>query len=189
MNRGARWLAGTFVVTAWIYACTFPDVQIVAVTSDGGDGRETIGDSGNVGETGLSQDAADDVIVYAPDATTDGPVDPCDLDIDGYKSKGGVCGGLDCDDHDGRRNPGVKTFLTFETTNGDWNCDNHVDLQFATGVNCGSILNATTCGQTAGFTGSPGCGSSGPFVQCIWDSTLLGSCKVQSTTTQIQGCM
>src|SRR5688572_6713139 len=54
--------------------------------------------------------------VVLPEAPVDAS-DPCDKDGDGYKAKGGTCGGNDCDDTDPRAHPDpLLDFVTFDAT-------------------------------------------------------------------------
>jgi len=123
-----------------------------------------------------------------PDTRPADSNDPCDKDRDGFKAKGGTCGGNDCDDDDDRASPSVSTYLTFDATGkghaGDWNCDGTVKRQFEINVSCG-LLGGGACSSTKGFTGNPTCGTSGKYVQCVTSGAL---CVEGTTTTQIQGC-
>jgi hypothetical protein len=144
---------------------------------------EAAADTGTDAGTDAGVDAGTDAGVDAADSG-----DPCDNDRDTYKAKGGVCGGLDCDDNDARRNPGVTTYQTYVTSNGDWNCDNRVDLQYTPNVVCSSFLLPATCNAAAGFTGAPACGAMGTYNACTWD-LVNGLCHAASTRSDTQGCL
>ena len=153
--------------------------------SDGGDGGAR--DGSDAADAGAANDAQDS----AATADANDAADPCDMDRDLYRAIGGVCGGQDCDDNDGRRNPGVSTYQTYPTDNGDWNCDKHVDRQYPNAnVSCTSILVPGSCDGLSGFSGpDPGCGYAGTYVTCAWDTLSLPNCKVSSSGVATQGCL
>ncbi len=184
-------------VTGVALACGFPDVTF----TDAGDGSEAGFDATlEAGEAGPLEDATADASEDAPEdvrpdvlilgdagSDVDGG-DPCDRDQDGYKAKGGSCGGDDCDDLDARAHPGLTGFFThaiFPPTNGDWDCSGVVDKQF-TDVNqaCG-LISLGKCVQKTGFAADPKCGTQGTYItECIFENL---SCKAV-TKLEYQGC-
>jgi hypothetical protein len=193
----------SLLVAAALASCGFPDVTYsTAPASDGSsptiDASTDVSSSGgneagdapsdapaNADGAGDANDAAgEDAPDGAPDAAT------CDEDHDTYQAQGAICGGLDCDDHDPRANPGVMSFQTYAPqapTNGDWNCDGVVEKQYSTNVSCNMLMLGPACVTFTGFTGDPACGSSGAFVQCT-ASTLGLTCTDGPTSMQVQGC-
>jgi hypothetical protein len=153
------WLAPLLVVSS---SCTFPDVQF--------------------GDAAAPIDSGSDVVIVddAGDAGDDAPIDPCDLDHDGYKAEGGACGGNDCNDHNAKQHPGAD-FVTDEPDAapfGDWNCDGIVEMQYPS-TSCG----VGTCG-TQGFTSNTGCGITNPFVSC----NPQALCPANDAGMRTQGC-
>jgi hypothetical protein len=68
---------------------------------------------------------------------------------------------------------------------GDWNCNHIVEKQLPINVDCPtSILH---CDTASGFTGDPGCGTYGTFVQCMTMNLGL-SCGVGAMSMPLQAC-
>src|SRR5262249_21285713 len=136
-----------------------PVVDASDAASEASDAGSDAHDAGDASDASDAADAAD-----ALDAADANDGDPCDKHRDTYRAKGGTCGGLDCDDNDSRRNPGVSMFLTYPTSDGDWNCDLTVDRQYTSNVVCNQILLTNNCNNAAGFSGAdPGCGQQGNY--------------------------
>jgi hypothetical protein len=134
-------------------------------------------DSGN-GADASSKDAE-------IDARTDSGTD-CDQDKDGYKAKGGACGGNDCCDTDPNAHPGQTMFFTNADACGsyDYNCDGTIETEISTMITC-TGLGVTGCSGGPGFTGDPACGTSAPYNQC--QGSGLG-CAAMSTMSATQAC-
>lgn len=169
-------------------ACGFPSPELTAAAEDAGVVDSSVVEaSPDTAEAASDTHAPDDVADTTGEAAIDAS-DPCDKDRDGFKAKGGSCGGVDCDDGDGRANPGVSGFVTYDATGkahgGDWNCDGKLDRQFDINVSCG-LLGGAACSSTKGFSGNPTCGTSGKYVQCATSGAL---CVEASSRTEIQGC-
>lgn len=166
-------------------ACTFPAVDFFDGAADGGAGGDALADAPRVGDG--SQPIADAGIdVRRFEAGAD--ANACDLDEDGYRSKGDACGGLDCDDTDERANPGVDAALTYGAgppLNGDWDCNGRVEKTYNVNVSCAG-LSILSCGGS-GFTNDPPCGGEGTLVTCgkIQDGLF---CGVTAQRKDIQGC-
>jgi hypothetical protein len=120
------------------------------------------------------------------DATSDpgNPLDPCDMDHDGYRSN--TCmGGNDCDDTTDQVYPLEPNFRDMQTHGAagggwDYDCNGKPDPEFPTPVNC-SLLSLLNCNPEAdAFLGSttPQCGQTGNFGHCVKD-TLNLVCKEQ----------
>ena len=181
-----RPLLAVTIAMLFMSACSFPDVEfssgVDAAADAQRDGQDPLGDASDSGDAPNSGDAGDG-------GKKDATPDPCDKDGDGFAAKG-ACGGLDCDDNDARRNPGVSRYLTFPTADGDWNCNAIVEKQFFPGVNCGAILGQAQCNAATGFSGDPACGAVSPtYVTCEWNLVAVPPlCVLKSTTSQTQGC-
>lgn len=176
MKRRAWIAAGATSATLLLaFACSFPEVTIVATSSDAG------------GDTSVTNEASADgfVIAVPPDAGSDVAVDvvlgkgdagdggdPCDEDDDGYRRANcdaGNPGPIDCDDKDPRAKPGqdyLGDLASSGRVNGNWNCANGVEpeSQYPV-VDCSSMLFAL-CGGTGWDKSSPGCGVTGDVVTC-----------------------
>lgn len=176
-------------LAALVVGCSFPDPSFEVARDDVSTdaAEETTVEVGpeDAADTAEADTLEDVVDVAEVDTRVD---DPCDVDRDGYRAKGGSCGGNDCDDGDPRANPGVASFVTFDATGkshgGDWNCNGTIERQLPINVSCG-LLGGATCSATKGFTGSPVCGTSGKYVQCVTSGAL---CVEGTTKTEIQGC-
>jgi hypothetical protein len=179
------------VVALILGACTFPGVTY---TADGppdafSPPESSVGDDSPAsGEDGMASEAGD---VAPKDGPTDAPgteTSTCDQDQDGFMAIGGTCGGQDCDDDDPRAYPGEPNYLTAlpraTTMYGDWNCNHVVEKLFPTNVDCTKAI--TNCTSVSGFTGDPGCGTAGPFVQCMTMNVIF--CVAGATSMQVQAC-
>jgi hypothetical protein len=165
-----------------------PGMADVASGDDGWSGESgtddaTTGDAPGGDDGPAASDAPGDVYVF--DASPDAPV--CDQDQDHFNAKDQTCGGNDCDDHDPRAYPTEPDFLTdppHAPTNGDWNCDGMIELQWARGMSCG-LLSLGNCAATQGFKDTPGCGEVGSFVQCQVSGLL---CVEGTPAPMTEGC-
>jgi len=167
-------------------ACTFPSVGFFDASPDGGAGRDALADALQVGDGSPIADAGIDVRRFEAGADANA----CDLDEDGYRSKGDACGGLDCDDTDERANPGVDAALTFGAgppLDGDWDCNGRVQKTYDVNISCAG-LSILSCGGS-GFTNDPPCGGEGMLVTCGKLSNGLGLfCGVATQRRETQGC-
>lgn len=186
------------VVAACAAAC-FPAVTFLDDVVDAGDAGAP-SDAPSASD-GLAEDAGvppsdapmsdgsdliRDAVSEPPPRDLDASPD-CDVDQDGYKAEG-ACGGRDCDDDDPRANPGVtepQTFPPTDATRGDWNCMDGTQKLHPYNVSCSGLLFG--CGDTAGFSGNPGCGQQGEFVTC--QPGPLNSCSVGSRRQATQACL
>ncbi len=169
-------------------ACTFPAVGFFDGSADGGADRDAVADPTQLGDDAQPlSDAGSDARRFEAGADANA----CDLDDDGYRSKGDACGGLDCDDTDERANPGVDAALTFGASpplQGDWDCSGRIDKTYDVNVSCAG-LSLFSCGGT-GFTNDPPCGGQGTLVTCGKIQSGLGGlfCGVASQRPETQGC-
>jgi hypothetical protein len=200
-----RWRLPAIASTLILGACAFPDVTYIngaapdgtspfesstgpdsPATGEGGDASpEMDSTTDSPGRETSTTDAPPPADAYVFEAAADAP--PCDQDEDGYLAIGS-CGGNDCDDHDPRAYPMEPNYLTAlpsaATMYGDWNCNHVVEKLFPSKVNCTTALG--TCDQVIGFTGDPGCGTAGTFVQCMTMNVVF--CVVGASSTQLQAC-
>ena len=176
---------------AILMACGFPSVEFASDASDGGPTTEA---GAETSKDGPAVDALVDAATSDAESRTDatqrvdeaGCKNPCDCDGDKFVNKSCLEAGADpktadCDDFDPLRYP-TKEAWTSEVPSadngGDWNCDNVVETQYGTGLNC-----TTSCGAQ-GFTGTPKCGEAADYVACV--GTIL--CTAQKIETRKQGC-
>lgn len=174
-----------------VAACSFPDVSYAtadgSTSSDGAQSGDSPagGDSG-AGDATATADAPEDRAADAAnepvsEAAPDAP--PCDQDEDGFTATS--CGGNDCCDTDKLAHPNQTGW--FDVADGcqsfDYDCSGKLEKEYDPNVSCTGL--AGLCSSTYGFTGDPGCGSSGPYVTCGASGL---SCVALTQTTQTQAC-
>lgn len=190
-------------------ACSFPEPTLVpdeagapgndgaptktGIAPDGGgdarlDSAFAIDGNENVDPDGASQEAS-----TRPDGATvleaGACKKTCDCDEDGVYVKDASCAmsGNDCNDLDPFV-PYTGGFVADKPPpgfDGDWNCDGTVTKQFNVNIQCGLL---TDC-SAKGFTGDPGCGSTGEYVECSQLVLPLGIvCQNGKTENRVQGC-
>jgi hypothetical protein len=101
---------------------------------------------------------------------------------------GPPCNGSDCDDDDPRAHPGApfRYDPPTETTLGDWNCNNAIELEtVGFFITCSALPSMGVCTKAHGFAGSPDCGELDTFVTCGW---VDGACAVTTSTMRREGC-
>ncbi len=174
-------------------ACGFPSVDFAAEDSFlDGSFSPTDGSSG--GDGSLSDDGGN------PNGNCKG--DPeCDCDGDGDKTP--ACGGHDCDDHDERVRSTQTDFIDAQSNRaGDWNCDNKVEREADSGLNCAQLIDAVWAADAStdeieaacakeGFQEDPGCGEVGTYVHCKKvDGAANKRCNVDLLKSQqrARGC-
>jgi hypothetical protein len=199
------------VVALILGACTFPDVTYDAgegpieaspVETSVGDDAPPSGDSGMASEAGDATSGRDSTTNAFETSTVDAPpppadayvfeaapdAPPCDQDQDTDPAIGGACGGTDCDDEDPRAYNGEPNYLTAlpraTTMYGDWNCNHIVEKLYPINVDCSTSIGS--CDSVSGFTGDPGCGTAGTFVQCMTMNVIF--CVVGASSMQVQAC-
>lgn len=206
------WSATLVLAASSLAACSFPDVTIddrldevgvgdTSIPSDAESDGASVADGADAsdvadtqaldtgGGDGTSADTRD-----AADSGDAGDASPtctraCDCDDDTDKANGATCGGLDCDDNDPRANSKITAFdsvdLPIAPTNGDWNCNKTVEKQYPINVSCTKLALGGCDGQQ-GFSGDPGCATSGTYVFC--KTNLAIGCVEDHSETRTQGC-
>jgi hypothetical protein len=134
----------------------------VEETPDGGVGAAGTGGAGGGSTTSTT----------ATTSTAGGAGGCCDCDHDGVPAAG-VCGGTDCDDHDGRAHPGQTMYFGTPASDPavgfDFDCNGTTERNpdLLTTVNCGAI--GLPCAAGTGFLAQvpPACGESAPWGSCM----------------------
>ncbi len=175
---------------ALLPACGFPS----PILQDQSDGASTSEGGPKDAPVDVFYDGDANITVEAgPDS--EGGVMDCDRDRDRVFASGVPCGGTDCNDDEVAVTPasGFRTLAPLPGpppgNGGDWDCSGIVEKQFSTtNLSCGGLSSLLACDGTSGFSGDPGCGESGPFITCRWQTLPVPGCAQVQSVTQIQGC-
>jgi hypothetical protein len=115
----------------------------------------------------------------------------CDCDGDGALAEG-VCGGMDCDDHDKRAYPGEQVYYGFPNPDPaigfDWDCNGvpEPNPALSKAVDCPPV--GLPCPAGIGFLDKtpPPCGESKPWGSCNQDG--LGCVKAVIEAAKVMTC-